>query len=533
MFCSKYGSCSFLRLVHKTAILLAISAGIGLHEKNSFLYAVEQDNDAVPPDSIGKQEDQIPINLQPPIQIGSSSAAGDGGTIFVELIGANNQRLTLEVSQNSWETKEGDIPHDTLFLNVANPWIAEDTREGRLPKSDEEVVEVMRLLSLAAKANNLESDSTAKDVLRRLEQKPSHAIRNPLKGIEPKWYPGYEKKKRKRNSIAKQFEVRESRFLGCFPTRAHALLESSQGEPLSEEEIRRRARGIIANFDDPIDLIAAVCKAFGIRSDDGWRHLDDSDLVLFDVMKEVDTDHLLSSLSRVEKNREALLGASRVLFDPSINYVDRLDETEWKQWVPRLASLVLSNAANTNKNFVVEAISQNEMPEATLLLRSIAEGSSRLKADSTASDQNEISLREMAYLTLALRNDHSIKSAVKNRLETTMHLLDRAALEICMALLGEPNYLRKSHFNLRSRRIGLAALKAIEKYGGKYGIDVLIYSALRRPSLVQQEAAILLQRLSGQRWLPDENVQHSRSHASDAANWWKESKQVFQGKANQ
>lgn len=323
---------------------------------------------------------------------------------------------------------------------------------------------------------------------------------------------------------AKYYDELDSQFMACFPSAARDLLETSSGEPYSDGEIRRRAGSLKNAFDDPVDMLVATCNAFGVRSNDEWSFLSESDLVLFAAVEDVDIDDYLSAISRIDADEKAMLGAARLLFDPSVYFIERLDTTEWKQLVPKLATVAIVDGNHGNGMHVIDAVSMSERPAATTLLRNIACGE---VLDSHEPIRRLVSVRETAFLALAGRNDQTVKNAVRVRLGDTLNQPDRAALEVCMALLGDPNYLSSSHFQIRSRRVELAALKAIGKYSGEHGIDVLIYSALSRPSLVRDEAAILLQRLSGQQWLPAETVQHSRAYADDAANWWKKHPQAF------
>lgn len=329
---------------------------------------------------------------------------------------------------------------------------------------------------------------------------------------------------RKFMADVERHDVLRTRFLECFPVAARKLLETSSGEPYSADEIRMRANALRIAYDDPVDVLVATCKALGVMSNDNWNYLNESYLVLFEVIKVVDIDHFVSAISLLDKDDEAMLGAARILFDPSVYFIELLDKIEWKELVPKLTNTVLSTRTSKNARHVIGAISRSELIVATRLLRSIAY--EELHRDHEP-NPNRIGKCETAFLALAIRNDQGIKDTVVKMLDDTAHELDRAALEVCMALLGETNQLSNSHFKLRSRHLELAALKAIEKYSGEQGVDILVYSALSRPSLVREEAAILLQRLSGQRWLPDEGVQHSREYASDAASWWKENKQAF------
>jgi len=522
---------SYRKDASQAVCLVTVVLVVSLPSSFDFLWAGEPNNPATPLEqSAGESQGRL-AGLDPPIRIGDTSAAGDGGTIFIELIGNNDRRLTLSVSQDAWEGS--DIPHNTLFLDVPHPLHAEDEREGRLPVDNDEVVEVLRLLRLAAESEKDNGKSGYPETaLERLEGKANHSVRDPTKGIEPEWYPAYAAKKQQDREATLAGNAREALFLGCFPKNARLLLDVPQEihfDPDADvdKEVRKRSEQLLAMFENQSDFILRVFRAFGIKSDDNRISLDYTDLVLIGAVQDTEVDFLIEALSEMEDDEATMLGAARVLFDPNIDYVKRLSAYEWDMWVPRLAGTVLSKGADKYKSYVVDAVSQNQGAAATLLLRDIANGVYGYEEAITDKDR-VMPFRISAYLALAQRNDQSVKISIENQLEKSTQSIERAALEVCLALLGEPKYLKESHFKLRSPRIERSALRAIELYRGRHGMDLLMSPVvLDRSSHIQREAVVLAQKLTGQQWLPSRATQETGTYSTDASNWWKENRETF------
>src|SRR5688572_14610451 len=101
--------------------------------------------------------------------------------------------------------------------------------------------------------------------------------------------------------------------------------------------------------------------------------------------------------------------------------------------------------------------------------------------------------------------------------------LDRAALEVALAALGDPAYLKAEHFKLGSYSVGFGGLRAIEAYNGAYGMPVLVHGAFEHPwAAVSEEAVLVFERITGH--VVWNRAPNSRSswYKDAAITWWNE-----------
>jgi hypothetical protein len=474
--------------------------------------------------------------LKPPIRIGDAGAAGDGGTLFVELIGDNNERVTLLVTQNSMESP---VPHDTLFLDVPNSYRAfkerkVDARQGRLPYSHQEAAAVLDLLKLAFGDEDAPGASLAKEAWSRLSEKKQFDVWDGVSDSKPKWLQAYLSDRAKGQAAAAEWDAREKSALQRFPADLRPLLLPSQGNPLDESEVLARASAIVKGFNDDSQMVRAICYAIGVRRDDSWRTLDETDEVMLQALNLVSSRDVIDvikslTLDSTDDAQMEKSGACRVLFDPTFDYVGQIEESEWLSLVPRYVQFGFKTMSDDQKAMAVDSISQEQGPAVIRILRVIAGDESSDFKDRGKLSENTISARDRAYLALATRNDQSIAKAVRSRLESTERKVDRAALEVSLANLGDHALLNQEHFHFRSTPLGMAALNAIDKYSGRYGMDILMSSTvLGRLSGVQQEGVALACKITGQQWQPSDEAIRTGDYAKEAADWWKANQEEFE-----
>jgi hypothetical protein len=98
-------------------------------------------------------------------------------------------------------------------------------------------------------------------------------------------------------------------------------------------------------------------------------------------------------------------------------------------------------------------------------------------------------------------------------------------LEVCLALGGDPAYIKKEHFSLESYNIGLAAVMAIEQFHGTEGMDVLVEGGFSHPwAGVNDEALEAFQRITKQSF--EDKVQYTYP-PDNAQRWWKEHREEW------
>lgn len=82
--------------------------------------------------------------------------------------------------------------------------------------------------------------------------------------------------------------------------------------------------------------------------------------------------------------------------------------------------------------------------------------------------------------------------------------------------------------NSVSGTIGHAALKAIEGFQGREGMDILMDPALDHFfASVREEAVLVAERLTGQRWYLRRPNERADWHIKEVKEWWKQYRESF------
>lgn len=132
-------------------------------------------------------------------------------------------------------------------------------------------------------------------------------------------------------------------------------------------------------------------------------------------------------------------------------------------------------------------------------------------------DSQEPGLRASAAILLAGQGVKNIKPEIEKILPTAKTPSDKAALELGLALLGDPAYLKGEQFKLQSYTIGYGGLQAIEQFDGIHGLDILCLHAINHPwGAVNSDAFKLAKKITKQDW-PDTYKGHQA-----VAKWWNE-----------
>jgi hypothetical protein len=137
-------------------------------------------------------------------------------------------------------------------------------------------------------------------------------------------------------------------------------------------------------------------------------------------------------------------------------------------------------------------------------------------------ERDEAGLRASAYLMLADSGASDIKPEVERLLAETKRKPDVAALEIALVLLGDAKHLKPEHFGAGSVNAD-AALRAIENFNGREGLDVLVEAGLSAPDeAVRQRALLLLQDITDEKWYDAMKDQDLSKSVTEAKKWWRE-----------
>ena len=152
-------------------------------------------------------------------------------------------------------------------------------------------------------------------------------------------------------------------------------------------------------------------------------------------------------------------------------------------------------------------------------------------------EDDELGLRAYTYMTLAdtvlaEREDAEIKREVQDLLAKTTRKPDITALEVALALLGDAKHLKPEHLDADSPVVD-GALRAIERFNGREGMDILVEAGLDSPDgHIQEKSLLLFERMVDQNWYSKdrngglaqfaEDDQELSGFIKDAKKWWRE-----------
>jgi WD40 repeat protein len=296
----------------------------------------------------------------------------------------------------------------------------------------------------------------------------------------------------------KQREVDdETRFASFFPEKARNILLAHNGTiPINgnDDPVGKQIAEIIG---DGKTTAIAVCRALG-SCPASWSMTSDKERRALTAVHTVDGSHFQAALEQLRNDREGLQGAARVFF--SEGFDKKLPEKVRAEWTVRLAEVVLTDGADENKPMLLRSLGKQQGHEIDALLRDIFRGKVGKEINRRSAYDQEPGLRTGAALMLVLKGGTSIKPEIAEMLPKVKSKPDVAALEICLALLGDPSYIKTEHFRLESYSIGLAGLKAIEQYKGKHGMEALVKGGIHHPwAYVNDEALKTFERLTGKK----------------------------------
>jgi hypothetical protein len=234
-------------------------------------------------------------------------------------------------------------------------------------------------------------------------------------------------------------------------------------------------------------------------------------------VKDIRGEMFLAALKELKDDRSALLGAARLFFWEQLG--ERIAGEPRHEWTVRLAEIALKDGADENKHLVLRHHGACGDEGTALLLGEIKRGKKGTAIQKA--DSEEPGLRASAAVGLALRKVKDMKSEVEKLMGQAKDAPDQAALQVALALFGDADQLRAEHFKLHSYTIGLGAIRAIERFRGAHGLDLLVEKGMDHPwGAVREEAELAVQRITGQEW-PERN----REDAIKA--WWKEHGAAF------
>lgn len=320
-----------------------------------------------------------------------------------------------------------------------------------------------------------------------------------------------------------------------FKEQGYDRLQALRDERLAEEQREADETAKFYSFfpnsrigtlsSEPRQLAQAVFRAFSATSL-SWSTTGGKEREAIEALSRITDSDLLAALPEITNDTEALLGFARFFFFD--DYDEKIPQAERDEWSIRLAKVVLKDGNDEDKPLVMRHLRHVKTPATDELLQAIVQGSFEVPRQREVSWREEPAARAEAALCLAIRGNTGIKEHVQALLQKEQSGMDRAALELALATLGDPTYLKKEHFGFDSYSLGYAGLAAIEQYRGAYGMDALVNGAFEHSwAAIREEAVVVFERITGH--VVWNRAPHSRSswYIDDAVAWWEANGENF------
>jgi WD40 repeat protein len=309
---------------------------------------------------------------------------------------------------------------------------------------------------------------------------------------------------------AKQETEKRKRFVECFPENVRKYLATFEQGIAFDEEDKDLGKKLAQEVGDGETLAVCLCRAFGTLEghEASWTGTTDKERRALSAAHTVKEEDILSALGKVKDDRRASLGAARLYFREG--WREKLPSDVRPEWTVRLAEIVLQDDWDDNKDILMEHLRREDCPPVRSLLKKIMHGQIGKQSERSTTWHDEPGIRAAAAVMLVRLGEPGIKKEIEEALEKVNAKQDKAAMEVCLALLGDPSYIRKEHFELKSYTIGFGALEAIEKFKGKHGVEALAGGGIHHPwAAVNERAVYLFQKITGKKW-----------NAEQIESWW-------------
>lgn len=315
-------------------------------------------------------------------------------------------------------------------------------------------------------------------------------------------YPALQTARENRMRQAQEQAEQETRFLDCFPEKARKFVSGSSAGALEfEADDSERGRRIAETINDGDVLMVSVCRAFGtlVGHDSSWSMTANKERRALEASQKITGKQFLNGLTKLKDDRPALLGAARLYF--SGGFRDKVPLEMRPELDARLAEIVLNSSDEANKSVVLGRLKTFDGPPARTLLRRVQTGETGKEMEREHIWSDEPGLRATATLALLHLGEPVTKEGIKQELAKTTSKQDKAAYEICLALLGDAKYLHPDQFALKSYTIGFAGLEAIERLKGKECMEALVAGAIHHPwGAVNEHAVEVFGKITGRKW---------------------------------
>lgn len=327
------------------------------------------------------------------------------------------------------------------------------------------------------------------------------------------------KESQERERAQRQQEAQsQDLFVSFFPENVRTWLRMG-GEVNPDQGDKELGSRIAAAMPDQRDLLTAACRAFGtLRGRDAaWNMTGGKERRVLNAIEQVDGTTFPSVLEDLKDSGSALVGAARLFF--AADFEQHVPVEARDSWRAVLAEAALTDGADVNKPTVVRRLGVATDQVSLILLRDVMNG---MKGTAIQRPEYEDpSLRCHAAMSLGLREDVLSKPDVERLVAEATNPSDVAACQVALALLGDPKRLRIEQFQVKSYIMGLSAVRAVERFGGAHGMELLVTAGLHHHwARVGDEAEQVVERLTGLQWPEATRLQGIEE-------WWRKEGPAF------
>ncbi|MEM1084575.1 MAG: hypothetical protein AAGI48_10720 [Verrucomicrobiota bacterium] len=323
-------------------------------------------------------------------------------------------------------------------------------------------------------------------------------------------------------------------FLRHFPESVRRLFtertaDMYEGEDwiIMKEEVRDQLlNDLRRSFDGEDELARALCGAFGELNGSeygSWTHSCHYMFLGQWAGKSLDPVIFANVIGDLHEPEE-LLGAARLFFQEGLG--QQLNRADRDRLTARLGEVALRHDESGNAAYAFRVMSGVVSPDIDALMQEVASGRLIVESDSLSLLWDDPEPRIAACLILALHGQAGIKDLAHRLLEDAKAgSADEAALKLALYQLGDHTQWPEGIFEIWSGFLGESGLAVLAKDGSKESLDRIIREATGHPhASVREQAVLVVERLTGKRWLQGHKHERAEWHAEEIRDWWANAK---------
>jgi len=281
--------------------------------------------------------------------------------------------------------------------------------------------------------------------------------------------PGPKEEREKERAERAKEEKEAAAFLAAFPegVREYFRSEKLGDDPWEQDE--KKADAFAAAMAERCGgagaLARCLCRALG-ESSLGWTTSAWKEIRAQAALRAVTGEAFASALESLKDDARGLRGAARLAFQEGM--LAKMPPEARGAWAARLGSTALVDGEPWYAWRVARALGGSDSTATRDLLWRFVEGKS------PPGEAEPPSLPAAALVSLAKLGDAKAGERARQLLKSASDPVEKQALEVALALLGEKGLLRPEHFSGRSSTVVFGAMDAVERSPRREGIEALV-----------------------------------------------------------